>query len=172
MQEIKNTDPKWHQLHALKFHRLFFKVITTVDSILACVYVSEIWNIPLLWGPIIDTTAYESPHSDSFTSFIKFSSPEALKVPSPSIRWVEQHSPSFPKNFKFHITTLHPSQSYHTRNINWDLNLAGLIFTQHTLSLIQLCSTVLGWITFEINQGGQYSNDPKPKTFPAETNMN
>jgi len=42
-------------------------------------------NIPLLCGPIIETTAYESPHSANFTSFIKLSTPEILNVPSPSI---------------------------------------------------------------------------------------
>jgi hypothetical protein len=41
--------------------------------------------IPLLCGPIIDTTAYESPHSANLTSFKKLSNPDTLKTPSPSI---------------------------------------------------------------------------------------
>jgi hypothetical protein len=49
-------------------------------------------HIPLLCGAIIDTTAYESPHSSNLTSFMKFSHLETLKIP-PSMSYVEKHAP-------------------------------------------------------------------------------
>jgi len=47
---------------------------------------------PLLCGPIIGTTAYESPHSPNLASFMKFSNSETLKTPSPSMSCVEKHA--------------------------------------------------------------------------------
>jgi len=49
-------------------------------------------HIPLLCGPIIDTTAYKSPHSPNLASFMKFSNSETLKTPSPSMSSVEKHA--------------------------------------------------------------------------------
>jgi hypothetical protein len=50
-------------------------------------------HIPLLCGAIIDTTAYESPHSPSLTSFMKLSNTETLKTPSPSMSCIENACP-------------------------------------------------------------------------------
>jgi len=47
---------------------------------------------PLLCGPIIDTTAYESLHSPNLASFMKLSNSETLKTPSPSMSCVEKHA--------------------------------------------------------------------------------
>jgi len=41
--------------------------------------------IPLLWGPMIETIAYESPHSANFIFLINLSIPVALNTPSPSM---------------------------------------------------------------------------------------
>lgn len=46
--------------------------------------------IPLLCGPMIETTAYDSPHSPNLTSVMNLSIPVTLNAPSPSISWVEQ----------------------------------------------------------------------------------
>ena len=72
--------------------------------------------IPLLCGPIIDTTAYESPHSPNLTSFMKFSNPVTLKTPSPSMSCVEKHASAISALQKRNVWSI----NHHVHNQKWN----------------------------------------------------